>query len=105
MRGYDEKSIGPDSIGKEHFGDFIVNTNFEIRTGYYKNFGLVFFWDGGEIENRVNDFKPGRYQYSVGLGLRFNTPAGPIRLDYGKRLKAPPPNDRGKLYIGLLHAF
>lgn len=105
LRGYDENAIGPDSIGNQHYGDFIINTNFEIRTGYYKNFGLVFFWDGGEIEDHLDKFKISRYQYSIGLGLRFNTPAGPIRLDYGKKLKNPLPKDRGKLYIGLLHAF
>jgi outer membrane protein assembly factor BamA len=105
LRGYDEYAIGPDSIGNQHYGDFLINTNFEIRTGYYKNFGLVLFWDGGEIENHINNLKLNRYQYSVGIGLRFNTPVGPIRLDYGKRLKNPPLHDRGKLYIGLLHAF
>lgn len=105
LRGYDEKAIGPDSIVDQHYGDFLINTNFEIRTGYYKNFGLVLFWDGGEIENHINNFKLNRYQYSIGIGLRFNTPVGPIRLDYGKRLKNPTRPDRGKLYIGLLHAF
>lgn len=105
LRGYDEKALGPDSIGKEHYGDFIVNTNLEVRTCYYKNFGLVFFSDGGEIVNQLARFALKRYHFSVGIGLRFNTPVGPIRLDYGKRLRNPEPNDRGKLYIGLLHAF
>ena len=105
LRGYDEYAIGPDSVGTQHYGDFLINTNFEIRAGYYKNFGLVLFWDGGEIENHINSFKLNRYQYSVGIGIRFNTPVGPIRLDYGKRLKNSPNHDRGKLYIGLLHAF
>ncbi len=105
LRGYDEKSVGPDSVVNEYYGDYILNTNLEIRTGFYKNFGLALFFDAGDVENNFNDFKLSTYQYSIGFGIRYNTPVGPIRLDYGKRLKDPEPNDRGKLYIGLLHAF
>ncbi len=105
LRGYDEKSVGPDSVVNEYYGDYILNTNLEIRTGFYKNFGLALFFNAGDVENNFNDFKLSTYQYSIGFGIRYNTPVGPIRLDYGKRLKDPEPNDRGKLYIGLLHAF
>ncbi len=105
LRGYNEKSIGPDSVGNEYYGDYIINTNLEIRTGFYKNFGFALFFDAGDVKNKFNDFELSAYQYSIGLGIRYNTPVGPIRLDYGKRLKDPEPNDRGKLYIGLLHAF
>ena len=105
LRGYDDKSVGPLIVSDEHYGDFIINTNFELRTTFYKNFGLVLFFDGGDVMDEIGDFKLSNYQYSIGLGIRFNTPVGPIRLDYGKRLKNPEPNDKGKLYLGLLHAF
>lgn len=105
LRGYDDKSVGPLIVSDEHYGDFIINTNFELRTTFYKNFGLVLFFDGGDVTDEIGDFKLSNYQYSIGLGIRFNTPVGPIRLDYGKRLKKPEPNDKGKLYLGLLHAF
>jgi outer membrane protein assembly complex protein YaeT len=105
LRGYDEKSVGTLIIGNEHYGNYIINTNFELRTIFYKNFGLVLFFDGGDVTDKIGDFKLSNYQYSIGLGIRFNTPVGPIRLDYGKCLKNPEPNDRGRLYLGLLHAF
>ncbi len=104
LRGYKEKSIGPVLVDSLHYGDFLVNTNFELRSPFYKNFGLVLFFDGGEITTTINEFTLDHYEYSGGIGLRYNTPIGPVRIDYGRKLKNPEPRGWG-IYFGLFQIF
>jgi outer membrane protein insertion porin family len=71
---------------------FVLNS--EYRYTFNKNFTGVFFVDAAdawgiapEYRNVVN---PSRdefdVKYTAGVGIRFNSPVGPIRLDYGKPL-------------------
>ncbi len=107
LRGYDEKAIGPDSIGKEHYGEAISNVNLELRTNFEKLIDFVIFSDIGKVTERkvITDLNLKTYHYSTGVGLRINTPIGPIRLDYAKRLKDRPSGDWGKIHLALLNAF
>jgi outer membrane protein assembly factor BamA len=81
------------------------------------------FFDGGNVWERPEDIKPGNIfsfgngagyndmRYSVGLGLRVGTPIGPIRLDYGWKLRTARPDapdvnpDPGLLHFSLGHAY
>lgn len=107
LRGYNEKALGPDSIGSEHYGDAISNVNIEFRTHFEKIIDFVIFSDIGTVTNRTNftDINLNTYQYSAGAGIRVNTPFGPIRFDYAKRLKDPPTGNWGKIHLAILNAF
>ncbi len=103
LRGYPERSLGPDSSIQGRFGPAVVNANLELRTGYLFGWaGLVGFADLGTVGR---DFRLFAYEYSAGAGVRVRTPIGPVRLDWGRRLANPLPGDRGRFYLGLLHAF
>ncbi len=105
MRGYGDRSIGPDSstVGEYRFGTAVANGNFELRTPYILRWvGLVGFFDVGDVGW---DFRMRAYEYSTGAGIRVRTPIGPVRLDWGKQLRNPPDKDIGRFYVGLLHAF
>ena len=46
------------------------------------------------------------YRYSVGCGLRYNTPIGPIRVDYGIPIKREVDMDKaGRIHISLGQIF
>ena len=46
------------------------------------------------------------YRYSVGLGIRYNTPLGPIRLDYGVPLVVEPgASAKGRFHFSLGQIF
>ena len=50
----------------------------------------VFFVDGGNVWNEPGKFGPGGLRWAVGPGLRYNTPIGPFRFDFGKQVNPIP---------------
>lgn len=107
LRGYDEKALGPDTVAGKHYGEAVSNINIELRTHFEKLIDFVLFSDLGKVAERseITNLSPKTYQYGAGAGIRINSPLGPIRFDYAKRLKDPPVGDWGKIYFGLLNAF
>src|SRR6266403_191964 len=53
--------------------------------------GGVAFYDGGNVYSAVN-FRQfySNYTNSIGFGIRYHTPVGPLRIDIGHNLNAPP---------------
>ncbi|MEO0129586.1 MAG: BamA/TamA family outer membrane protein [candidate division WOR-3 bacterium] len=101
LRGYPEKSIGPDSLQDEHFGEVLINFNIEDRLSIFKNWGFVVFLDAGYLDNREKIFRTDFFKISTGAGIRYYTPIGPIRADFGIPLK-----EKGReFYLGIYHIF
>ncbi len=101
LRGYPEKSIGPDSLQKEHYGEVLINFNIEDRLSIFKNWGFVVFFDMGYLDNREKIFRTEFFKISAGAGIRYYTPIGPIRADVGIPLK-----EKGwEFYLGIYHIF
>jgi outer membrane protein assembly complex protein YaeT len=105
IRGYSDRSIGPESTPGYRYGPAVVNGNLELRTPYILRWvSLVGFLDAGSV---ALDFRSLTYEYGAGAGVRVRTPIGPVRLDWGRRLRYPAgaTRDRDRYYLGLLHAF
>jgi outer membrane protein insertion porin family len=101
LRGYPERSLGPDSIGEERYGNILLNLNLEYRIRLPFNFGLVGFFDAGYIDNEIHLMESDYLKMTAGLGLRYFTPIGPLRLDVGFPLE-----EKGaELYLGIYHTF
>jgi outer membrane translocation and assembly module TamA len=62
----------------------------EMRMALRGKLGGVLFLDAGNVwtDSAAIDF--GDIRYAVGTGLRYETPIGPVRLDFGYQLN---PND------------
>mgnify|MGYP001627807185 FL=1 len=74
----------------------------ELRVGVTDTIGVVAFADAGYIG--ADDFGDGEVHSGAGLGLRYKTPVGPIRVD----VAAPVSGDTGdgiQFYIGIGQAF
>lgn len=82
LRGYRYLTVSPLGCRDKPLGGrsmFIYSMELRNRIG--KDFGLAFFYDIGNVYKRAYpEFSEGVRQ-SVGLGIRYYTPIGPIRLD------------------------
>jgi outer membrane protein insertion porin family len=85
---------------------FILNSEARFPLGIMKALGGVVFYDGGNVYSAINlnEFVHG-YTNTVGLGLRYATPIGPIRLDIGRNLNPVTGITATQYYITLGQAF
>jgi outer membrane translocation and assembly module TamA len=58
----------------------------EARMPLFGKFGGVAFLDYGNVWTDPWDFNLGDMRYAAGPGLRYLTPIGPIRADFGYQL-------------------
>jgi outer membrane protein assembly complex protein YaeT len=100
LRGFRYEQAGPQAILEPRNaqelptlvaigGDALVVLNFELRYPLTKQLRLVPFYDLGNVFRRVSDINFGGMTHTVGLGLRLNTPIGPVGIDYGYLLDPP----------------
>lgn len=105
-RGYEQDTLGPKGVkGSPTGGNAFFLTNVELRTSLGKTFGLVTFVDGGNVWRRTNDVDLSELRYTAGMGVRYNTPVGPIRVDYGFKLDREEGESRGEVHFTIGHAF
>ncbi len=84
VRGYDYKSLGPENV----LGDVIGGRNLlvgslEIDHLVTQNWGIATFIDMGNAFNNteITDLHAIELKTGVGIGLRWHSPIGPVRLD------------------------
>jgi len=105
VRGFDWREIhATDDQGKEIGGNKFVQFNFELQIPLFKKQGLigVLFYDAGEVFGDDADHSSGMRQ-SVGYGIRWYSPVGPIRLENGYILnprEGEPSNGKWEFTMG-----
>ncbi|MGC8470268.1 MAG: autotransporter assembly complex protein TamA [Acetobacteraceae bacterium] len=105
VRGYAYQTAGPlFADGKPAGGASIAAGTIEFRQRIGRNWGAVGFFDAAEVGTGALPFA-GTWHESVGLGLRYFTGFGPLRLDVGVPLHRPPGGASFEAYIGLGEAF
>ena len=84
----------------------ILNTEARIPVPIKKGLGLAVFYDGGNVFPTVgfHDFTS-LYSNNVGLGLRYATPVGPVRIDLGHNLNPIPGIKSTQYFITIGQAF
>lgn len=98
LRGFQFETAGPQAIievGNAPArlvpigGDALAVFNFELRYPLSSRLQLVPFYDLGNVFAHIRDISFGNMTNTVGVGLRFNTPIGPVGVDYGYLLDPP----------------
>lgn len=105
VRGYAQNTLGPKNNKQPTGGNAFFMGNLELRSYLGKNFFLVNFIDFGNLWRRVGDVHITDLKYTSGIGLRYRTPIGPIRIDYGYKLNRQRDESRGEIHFSIGHAF
>jgi translocation and assembly module TamA len=105
VRGFRYQSIGPRFPDSKPIGGTSIDAaTIEFRQRLPGNFGAVAFVDAGQVSANSAPFQ-GTVQVGAGIGVRYYTAIGPIRLDVAVPLTKKPGNDSFEVYIGLGQAF
>lgn len=109
VRGYTQDSVGPSAVNPDGTviptgGDSMLLFNAEFRWNVTKGFGLALFSDAGNVWNgqelHLYDLRA-----SYGAGIRYGTPIGPLRVDYGQKIHRRPGESPGEIHFNLGHTF
>jgi outer membrane protein assembly complex protein YaeT len=68
-------------------GGGLMILNAEVRVPTLRGIGVVGFFDAGNVFYRTSDISLGELRGSVGFGVRYKSPIGPIRVDLGFKLQ------------------
>ena len=85
---------------------FILNSELRFPLGIMKALGGAVFYDGGNVFSAINlNNFVNNYSNTIGIGLRYATPIGPVRVDLGRNLNPVPGINPTQYYITLGQAF
>jgi translocation and assembly module TamA len=105
VRGYRYQTLGPQFPDEKPTGGTAISTGtVELRQRIYGNYGVVGFMDVGQVSSRGVPFSS-NWHAGAGVGARYYTSIGPIRLDVAVPLNKLPGGDSMELYIGIGQAF
>jgi translocation and assembly module TamA len=107
IRGYAYQDVGPQVDGTPTGGNKLLEFSAELRIQPGSKLGYVAFLDGGTVYNSLlsNDYNQS-LSYGAGLGIRYFTGIGPLRVDLAYPLNAnSTQQERLQFYISLGQAF
>ncbi|HXV60288.1 MAG TPA: POTRA domain-containing protein [Vicinamibacteria bacterium] len=104
--------------GRPIGGNVLSLLNLELRFPIFGNLRGVVFSDNGNVYRRLKVIELLQWRYNMGFGFRYETPFGPLRVDYGFKLdrrtvqsiecpdiRTPCLEPLGAWHISLGHAF
>ncbi len=105
MRGYEYQGIGPkDPEGNPIGGLSYMELSGELRVQVTETIGIVPFVDAGLVSE--DEFLgSARFQVGAGVGLRYLTPFGPLRIDAAVPVNPQPGDPDFAIYAGVGRAF
>lgn len=105
VRGYGRRLVGPLDADNDPIGGLSAfEASLEMRARIWGDIGGVAFVDAGQVDT---DSIPGfdDVLFAAGLGVRYFSPAGPIRLDIAFPVNGRDVDDAFQLYFSIGQAF
>ncbi len=106
VRGYEVDSLGPlDSANDATGGRSAIELGIEARWRFWDDYGIVPFIDAGQVYSSTYPDFSEDIQFTGGLGLRYYSPVGPIRLDFAAPINKRQRDRALQFYISIGQAF
>ncbi|HEX8840049.1 MAG TPA: BamA/TamA family outer membrane protein [Sphingomicrobium sp.] len=108
VRGYGYQQLGPkdedgDPIGGRGLAEFGLEARIRLKQ-FGGNLGVVPFFDGGSLTSKTLP-NSGNWRYAAGVGLRYYSSFGPIRVDFGVPLNRQKGDGPFAVSVSLGQAF
>ncbi len=105
-RGYQQGEAAPrDALGNVVGAESYVLANVQFEQALTENFSLVVFSDSVGLAHSIRDYPASQGLYSVGGGVYWKTPIGPVRLEYGHNLNRRPQDPAGTIQFSVGFPF
>ncbi len=105
IRGYKYQSVGPLFPDGNPLGGLAIDAaTVELRQHLVGDFGGALFVDGGQVSSDTVPFE-GEPRFGVGIGVRYDSAIGPIRLDIATPINRKTGDSLLEVYIGIGQAF
>lgn len=107
LRGFATDSVGPPGPiqGISRGGEALLVLNQEIRYRHPLGIGLAAFYDGGNVYADAKDLWTFKLRHSLGAGIRYDSPVGLLRVDFGFPLNKRPGDRSFQWFFSLGQAF
>ncbi len=109
VRSFQERALGPldPSSGHQVGGQFftVFNAEYEVPIKYLTGLNFVVFGDAGNLLAGSGSPSLDNMRYAVGAGLRYMTPIGPLRFEYGYNPDQQPNEPQGTFHVAFGFAF
>jgi len=116
IRGYDRHAVGPrvadvlphvlGSSGRDPIGGrSLIELSLEIRRALTKNLDLAIFADAGQVSRNTLTYPLDSLSYGSGIGVRYRTPVGPIRVDLAFPVAPRNGDPPFQVHVGVGQAF
>lgn len=98
LRGQKTRTVAPtDAAGEVIGGTSEILFTTELIIPIFPRFRIALFFDAGNAYGYGTDFDPTNLRLTAGAGVRFYSPIGPLRIDYGFNLDRQPGEKSGQI--------
>ena len=110
IRGFALDAVGPLEVSTTGAlvptgGNALLIGSAELRIDAGHRFSVALFSDSGNVYPLVSDMTLYDIRYVAGLGLRYKSALGPVRVDWGYKLNRRPNESAGHIHVTIGHAF
>jgi outer membrane protein assembly complex protein YaeT len=112
IRGFELDRVGPLEPSESQpmsfvptGGNALLVANAELRVETARRFSVALFTDAGNVYPQVSELDLGDVRYAAGIGLRYLSALGPLRIDWGFKLNRRASESRSHVHLTIGHAF
>jgi outer membrane protein insertion porin family len=86
-------------------GNGLILAGAELRAQAVRSFSTAIFGEAGNVYPLVSEMSLRDLRYTAGIGLRYRSAFGPLRLDWGHKLNRRPGESASHFHFTVGHAF